>query len=137
MSALLQTLAIVLAAAALGWTVFFSFVVSPLAMSTLDAGRAKRFIRNSMKRGHPMLAGVAIASAGASALAGALGGGAIMSVSAALYLLAAWALAPQDVDHVPGERRRGRDAPRVVASIITVMILLILLTGILLIGLKV
>ncbi|TPW04505.1 MAG: hypothetical protein FD124_2578 [Alphaproteobacteria bacterium] len=42
MSQFVQGLGLILASMVLGWTILFSFVVSPQAFKTLDPGRAKR-----------------------------------------------------------------------------------------------
>ena len=134
MSQFVQGLGLVLAAMVLGWTILFSLVVSPQAFRTLDAGRAKRMIRDTMKRGHPM---VAMVAAGASALfAGAVGGAVVMASSAGLFLLAAYTLAPRDDPKVKAGHRK-TDSQRVVAAMLTVMITCVVIAGVVLIGLKI
>jgi hypothetical protein len=68
-----------------------------------------------MKRGHPILAGLAAAAGAAAFLAGAIGGAIVMLAGSALYLLSAWTLAPRD-DPKPAAGRRKLDTARVVAS---------------------
>ena len=53
-------LALVLAGAGIGWILLFSFVLSPTAFATLDVGRAERLVKNVMKAGHSMLAGICV-----------------------------------------------------------------------------
>lgn len=136
MSDLTQGLGLVLAAMTLGWTVLFSLVVSPQAFRTLDAGRAKRMIRDTMKRGYPMVAVMAGVAATAALLAGAIGGAIIMACSAALFLLAAYTLAPRD-DPKPKAGHRKTDTARVVAALLTLMISCAVTAGVVLIGMKI
>lgn len=136
MSQLVQGLGLVLAAMVLGWTILFSFVVSPQAFKTLDTGRAKRMIRETMKRGHPLVAMVAAAAAAFALFAGAVGGAIVMGCSAALFLLAAYTLAPRD-DAKPKAGTRKTDTARVVAAMLTVMITCVVIAGVVLIGMKI
>lgn len=136
MSEFSQGLGLVLAAMTLGWTVLFSVVVSPQAFRTLDAGRAKRMIRETMKRGHPMVALVAGGAAAAALFAGAIGGAVVMACSAALFILAAYTLAPRD-DAKPKAGHRKTDTARVVAALLTLMITCVVVAGVVMIGLKI
>jgi hypothetical protein len=136
MTQLTQGLGLVLAAMVLGWTILFSFVVSPQAFKTLDPGRAKRMIRETMKRGHPLVAMVAAGAAGAALFAGAIGGAIVMACSAAMFLLAAYTLAPRD-DPKPKAGTRKTDTARVVAAMLTVMITCVVIAGVVLIGMKI
>lgn len=136
MTQLTQGLGLVLAAMVLGWTVLFSLVVSPQAFKTLDAGRAKRMIRATMKTGHPLAAMVAGGAALAALFAGAIGGAIVMACSAALFLLAAYTLAPRD-DPKPKAGVRKTDTARVVAAMLTLMITCIVIAGVVLIGMKI
>lgn len=138
MSEFIQSLSLVLAAVVLGWSVMFSVVLSPQAFRTLDASRAKRMIRDTMKRGHPLLAGLSMAAAGAALLAGAMGGAVMMGLAAALFLLAAYTLSPVEDDgtKLAGGRRK-RDTARVVAASLTVMIICMVIAGVVLIGFRV
>ncbi|MDX2235226.1 MAG: hypothetical protein NW200_12080 [Hyphomonadaceae bacterium] len=136
MSQFTQTLGLVLAAIVLGWTILFSLVVSPQAFRTLDAGRAKRMIRDTMKRGHPLVAMVAAGAAAAALFAGAVGGAVVMASSAGLLLLAAYTLAPRD-DPKPKAGSRKTDTARVVAAMLTVMITCVVIAGVVLIGMRV
>lgn len=136
MMLLTQGLGLVLAAMVLGWTVLFSLVVSPQAFKTLDTGRAKRMIRATMKTGHPLAAMVAGAAAMAALFAGAIGGAIVMACSAALFLLAAYTLAPRD-DAKPKAGTRKTDTARVVAAMLTLMITCIVIAGVVLIGMKI
>lgn len=136
MTALTQGLGLVLAAMVLGWTVLFSLVVSPQAFKTLDAGRAKRMIRETMKRGHPIVAMVAGGAALSALFAGAVGGAIVMACAAALFVLAAYTLAPRD-DPKPKAGTRKTDTARVVAAMLTLMITCIVIAGVVLIGMKI
>jgi len=136
MSQFVQGLGLVLAAIVLGWTILFSLVVSPQAFKTLDAGRAKRLIRDTMKRGHPLVAMVAGAAAAAALFAGAIGGAIVMACSAALFMLAVYTLAPRD-DAKPKAGARKLDTARVVAAMLTVMITCVVMAGVVLIGMKI
>ena len=136
MSQFVQGLGLVLAAMVLGWTILFSLVVSPQAFRTLDAGRAKRMIRDTMKRGHPMVAMVAAGAAASALFAGAVGGAVVMASSAGLFLLAAYTLAPRDDPKVKAGHRK-TDSQRVVAAMLTVMITCVVIAGVVLIGLKI
>jgi dihydrodipicolinate synthase/N-acetylneuraminate lyase len=136
MGELTQGFGLVLAAMTLGWTVLFSLVVSPQAFRTLDAGRAKRLIRDTMKRGHPMVAGVAGVAAASALFAGAIGGAIVMACSAALFLLAAYTLAPRD-DAKPKAGHRKTDTARVVAAFLTLMIACTVAAGVVMIGMKI
>lgn len=136
MTALTQGLGLVLAAMVLGWTVLFSLVVSPQAFKTLDSGRAKRMIRDTMKRGHPLVAMVAAGAALAALFTGAVGGAIVMASSAALFMLAAYTLAPRD-DPKPKAGVRKTDTARVVAAMLTLMITCVVVAGVVLIGMKI
>ncbi len=136
MSQFVQGLGLILASMVLGWTILFSFVVSPQAFKTLDSGRAKRMIRETMKRGHPLVAMVAAGAAGSALFAGAIGGAIVMACSAAMFLLAAYTLAPRD-DAKPKAGTRKTDTARVVAAMLTVMITCVVIAGVVLIGMKI
>jgi hypothetical protein len=136
MSQFTQGFALILAAMVLGSTVLFSLVVSPQAFRTLDTGRAKRMIRDTMKRTHPIMAVAAIGAAAAALLAGAIGGAVVMASSAALFLLAAYTLAPRDDAKVKAGHRK-TDTQRIVAAMLTVMITCVVIAGVVLIGLKI
>jgi hypothetical protein len=136
MSQFSQGFALILAAMVLGSTVLFSLVVSPQAFRTLDTGRAKRMIRDTMKRTHPIMAVAAIGAAAAALLAGAIGGAVVMASSAALFLLAAYTLAPRDDAKVKAGHRK-TDTQRIVAAMLTVMITCVVIAGVVLIGLKI
>jgi len=136
MDKIAQGAALVLAGMALGWTAFFSFVIAPQAYRDLDQGRAGRFVRNAMKNGHPAVAGLAFASALAGLAALSIAGASVMAVAGVLYLLARWTLAPRD-DETPHGAKRRLTTARTVAAALTAMIMLVVLAGVVLIGLKV
>jgi hypothetical protein len=74
MQAAAQAAAIALAGASLGWIMLFSFVLSPVAFKQFDAGRAERLVKHVMNAGHGILGLIALASAAAALLAGAVAG---------------------------------------------------------------
>lgn len=122
-------IALMLAGATLGWTAFFSFVVSPQAFRELDHGRANRFVRNAMKVGHPPLAGLAFASGVAAILGASFAGAGVMVVAGVMYLLAAWTLAPRDDDRPPPGGKRKLQTARIVAAAITALLMVLVLIG--------
>jgi hypothetical protein len=119
MTDLAISLALILAGVTLGWTAFFSFIVSPQAFRELDHGRANRFVRNAMKTGHPVVAGLSFAAGVFAILNGALAGGGVMAITGVMYLLAAWTLAPRDDDRPPPGGKRKLSTARVVAAGLT------------------
>jgi hypothetical protein len=130
-------LALIFAGAALGWTGFFSFVVAPMAFRDLDQGRADRFVRNAMRNGHPVLAGLAWIAAGGALIAGALAGAVVLALAGAMYLLARWTLAPREDKRPPPGGKRVLKTSRIVASGMTAFIMLLVLAGAVLAGLKI
>lgn len=137
MEHLTLTVALVLAGATLGWTAFFSFIVSPQAFRDLDAGRANRFVRNAMKNGHPTLAALAFASAVLALLGAAFAGAGVMAVAGGMYLMATWALAPRDDALPPPGGKRKLATARIVAAGLTAGIMGLVLIGIALIAVRV
>jgi hypothetical protein len=137
MEPFLSQLALVLAGAIAGWTAFFSFVVAPQAFRDLDAGRAKRFIRNAMRTGHPLLAAASVGAGAVALLAGRVVSGSLLLSAAAFFLMAAYALAPRDDERPPPGGRRKLDTARVVASMVTAFILMVVIgaAGLLMAGL--
>jgi hypothetical protein len=129
--------AILLAGVTLGWTAFFSFVVSPQAFRELDHGRANRFVREAMKTGNPAVAGFAFASALLAVLGMAIAGGGVMAIAGVLYLLAAWTLAPRDDKLPPPGGRRRLSTARIVAAGLTAAIMVLVVLGVVLIALRV
>jgi hypothetical protein len=136
MSDLGQGAALMLSSFILGWTAFFSFLAAPQAFRDLDQGRANRFVRNAMKSGHPIVAGASFVTGVVGALGGAIAGGAIMGLAGVLYLMAAWTLAPRDDPRPIGGRRVLKTA-RVVASMLTALIMVVVLVGAILIAIKI
>jgi hypothetical protein len=125
MTELAQGLALVLAAFAAGWTAFFSLMIAPQAFRDLDQGRADRFVRNAMKGGHPVAAGVCAASGISAFMGGAPGGGAVIGLCAVMYVMAAWTLAPRSDTRPPPGGKRVLKTARIVASMITALIILV------------
>lgn len=123
------SLALILAGVTLGWTAFFSFIVSPLAFRELDHGRANRFVRNAMKTGHPALAGLAFASGLTALLGASIAGAGIMALAGAMYLLAAWTLAPRDDDRPPPGGKRKLSTARIVAAGMTAGLMALVAVG--------
>jgi hypothetical protein len=124
-----QELSLVLAAFAAGWTAYFSFMIAPQAFRDLDQGRADRFVRNAMKNGHPLAALVCVGSAVFAALSGAMGGATAIGLCAGMYLMAAWALAPRTDTRPPPGGKRVLKTARIVASMITALIILVALVA--------
>lgn len=135
MTELAQGIALVLAAFAAGWTAFFSFMIAPQAFRDLDQGRADRFVRNSMKGGHPVAAAICAGAGVAGFLGGAPGGGAVIGLCAVMYLMAAWTLAPRTDTRPPPGGKRVLKTARIVASMITALIILVAFAAIVMIAL--
>lgn len=132
-----QGAALVLAGMTLGWTAYFSFIIAPQAYRDLDQGRANRFVRNAMRNGHPTVALFSFIAGGAGAVAGAFAGGSVMALAGVLYLLARWTLSPRDDERPPPGGKRKLSTARIVAAGLTAMIMLLVIAGIVLIGLKI
>jgi hypothetical protein len=125
-----QAFAIVLAGASLGWIALFSFVLSPVAFKQLDAGRAERTVKHVMNAGHGILGLIALASAGAAFLAGAVAGAAVAAVAGAFAFMCKFALAPRDDKPIKGHRVL--KTARIVASGLTAFIMPVLVASIVL-----
>jgi hypothetical protein len=130
MTDLTLALAMILAGVTLGWTAFFSFIVSPQAFRELDHGRANRFVRNAMKTGHPALAGLAFGSGALAVLSASLAGGGVMAIVGVMYLLAAWTLAPRDDDRPPPGGKRKLSTARIVAAGLTAGLMALVLIAV-------
>src|SRR5512147_2796962 len=96
MQAIAQASAIILAGASLGWIMLFSFVLSPVAFKQFDAGRAERLVKHVMNEGHGILGLIALASAGAAFLAGAVAGASVAAVAGLFAIMCKFALAPRE-----------------------------------------
>lgn len=120
--------ALIFAGAGLGWIALFSFVLSPAAFATLDQGRAERLVKNVMKSGHSMLAGLCVISAIASLLSGSVAGAAIAAIAAVFALCCQWALAPREDKPIMGHRVL--KTARIVASGLTACIAPVLIAAI-------
>ena len=130
MQPIAQATAIVLAGASLGWIALFSFVLSPVAFKQFDAGRAERMVKHVMSAGHGILGLIAIASAIAALMAGAVGGALVAAVAGLFAFMCRFALAPREDKPVRGHRVL--KTARIVASGLTAFIMPILLASIVL-----
>ena len=130
MQPIAQAAAIVLAGASLGWIALFSFVLSPVAFKQFDAGRAERMVKHVMNAGHGILGLIAIASAIAALMAGAVGGALVAAVAGLFAFMCRFALAPRDDKPIKGHRVL--KTARIVASGLTAFIMPVLLAAIVL-----
>lgn len=128
MEQLAQVTAIILAGASLGWIMLFSFVLSPVAYTTFDQGRAERLVKQVMNRGHGLLGLIAIASGLAALLAGAPGGAVVAGVAGVFAFLCKFALAPREDKPLKGTRVL--KTARIVASGLTAFIMPVLIAAI-------
>lgn len=122
--------ALILLGASLGYILLFSFVVSPVAFKQFDAGRAERLVRHVMDAGHGLLAVIALISAVAALLSGAMAGAAVAGVAAIFAFMCKFALAPRDDKPISGHRVL--KTARVVASGLTAFIMPIVIASIVL-----
>ena len=125
-----QALAIVLAGAALGWIMLFSFVLSPVVFKNMDAGRAERLVKHVVKSGHGLLGLIALGSAAAALVSGAAGGAAVAAIAALFAFLCQFALAPREDKPIKGDRVL--KTARIVASGLTAAIMPVLIGAIVL-----
>jgi hypothetical protein len=125
-----QAFAITLAGASLGWIMLFSFVLSPVAFKQFDQGRAERLVKHVMNAGHGVLALIALASAAAALLAGAVAGAAVATTAGVFAFMCKFALAPRDDQPIMGHRVL--KTARVVASGLTAFIMPVLIAAIVL-----
>ena len=130
MQAAAQATAIVLAGVSLGWIALFSFVLSPAAFATFDAGRAERLVKYVMNRGHGILGLIALLSAVAALIAGAVAGASVAAVAGVFAFMCKFALAPRDDKPIKGHRVL--KTARIVASGLTAFIAPILIAAIVL-----
>jgi hypothetical protein len=130
MQATAQAFAIVLAGASLGWIALFSFVLSPVTYKTLDGGRAERLVKQVMNSGHGLLGLLALLSAAAALMAGAVAGAAVAAVGGLFAFMCKFALAPREDKPIKGHRVL--KTARVVASALTAFIMPILIASIVL-----
>lgn len=135
MEAISQATAIVLAGASLGWIMLFSFVLSPVAFKQFDAGRAERLVKHVMNAGHGILGLIALASAAAALMAGAIAGAATAAVAGVFAFMCKFALAPREDRPIKGHRVL--KTARIVASGLTAFIIPILIAAIVLTLLKI
>ncbi len=125
-----QAFAIILAGASLGWIMLFSFVLSPVAYKTFDQGRAERLVKGVMNSGHGILGLIALASAIAALMAGAVAGASVAGVASAFAFLCRFALAPREDKPIKGHRVL--KTARIVASGLTAFIMPVLIAAIVL-----
>ena len=125
-----QALAITLAGASIGWILLFSFVVSPVAYTTFDQGRAERLVKQVMNQGHGLLGLIAFGAAIAALLAGAPGGASVAAIAGVFAFLCKFALAPRDDKPIQGHRVL--KTARIVASGLTAFIAPVLIAAIVL-----
>lgn len=130
MEAISQATAIVLAGASLGWIALFSFVLSPVAFKQFDAGRAERLVKHVMNAGHGILGLIALASAVAALMAGAVAGASVAAVAGLFAFMCKFALAPREDKPIKGHRVI--KTARIVASGLTAFIAPILIAAIVL-----
>jgi cellobiose-specific phosphotransferase system component IIC len=130
-----QAFSIILAGASLGWITLFSFVLSPVAFKQFDPGRAERLVKHVMNAGHGILGLIALCSAGAALLAGAVAGAAIAGVAAAFAFLCKFALTPREDRPIQGHRVV--KTARIVASGLTAFIMPVLIASIVLTMLRI
>jgi uncharacterized membrane-anchored protein len=130
MQAASQALAIILAGASLGWIMLFSFVLSPVAYKTFDQGRAERLVKGVMNSGHGILGLIALASAVAAFLAGAIAGASVAAVGGLFAFMCKFALAPREDKPIKGHRVL--KTARIVASGLTAFIAPVLIAAIVL-----
>ena len=119
--------ALILLGASLGYILLFSFVVSPVAFKQFDAGRAERLVRHVMDAGHGLLGVIALISALAALLSGAMAGAAVAGVAAIFAFMCKFALAPRDDKPISGHRVL--KTARVVASGLTAFIMPIVIAS--------
>jgi hypothetical protein len=122
--------ALILLGASLGYILLFSFVLSPVAFKQFDAGRAERLVRHVMDAGHGLLGVVALISALAALLSGAMAGAAVAGVAAVFAFMCKFALAPRDDKPISGHRVL--KTARVVASGLTAFIIPVVIASIVL-----
>lgn len=125
-----QATAIVLAGASLGWIALFSFVLSPVAFDTFDAGRAERLVKHVMNRGHGLLGLIAFLSAIAALIAGAVAGASVAAIAGLFAFMCKFALAPREDKPIKGHRVL--KTARIVASGLTAFIAPVLIAAIVL-----
>jgi hypothetical protein len=130
MQATAQAIAIVLAGASLGWIMLFSFVLSPAAFATFDAGRAERLVKYVMNRGHGILGLIALLSGLAALMAGAVAGASVAAIAGVFAFMCKFALAPRDDKPIKGHRVL--KTARIVASGLTAFIAPVLIASIVL-----
>lgn len=130
MQEIAQATAIVLAGASLGWIALFSFVLSPVAFDTFDAGRAERLVKHVMNRGHGLLGLIAFLSAIAALIAGAVAGASVAAIAGLFAFMCKFALAPREDKPIKGHRVL--KTARIVASGLTAFIAPVLIAAIVL-----
>lgn len=130
MQAVAQATSIVLSGASLGWIILFSFVLSPVAFKTFDAGRAERIVKMVMNSGHGILGLIAFAAGAAGFFSGAIAGGSVAMVGGAFAFMCKFALAPREDKPIKGHRVV--KTARIVASGLTAFIMPVMFAAIVL-----
>jgi hypothetical protein len=125
-----QAFALILAGASLGWIMLFSFVLSPVAFKTFDAGRAERMVKHVMNAGHGILGLIAIGSGVAALMAGAVAGACVAAVAGLFAFMCKFALAPREDKPIKGHRVL--KTARIVASGLTAFIAPVIIASIVL-----
>jgi hypothetical protein len=125
-----QFFAIVLAGVSLGWIMLFSFVLSPVAYKALDGGRAERLVKQVMNSGHGLLGLIAFLFAIAALISGSVAGAAVAAIAGFFAFLCKFALAPRDDKPIRGHRVV--KTARIVASMLTALLMPILIAAIVL-----
>lgn len=108
----------------------FSFVLSPVAFKTFDAGRAERLVKHVMNAGHGILGLIALLSGVAALMAGAVAGASVAAVAGLFAFMCKFALAPRDDKPIKGHRVV--KTARIVASGLTAFIMPVLIAAIVL-----
>ena len=130
MQAVAQATSIVLSGASLGWIILFSFVLSPVAFKTFDAGRAERIVKMVMNSGHGILGLIAFTAGAAGFFSGAIAGGSVAMVGGAFAFMCKFALAPREDKPIKGHRVV--KTARIVASGLTAFIMPVMFAAIVL-----
>ncbi|MBX3511481.1 MAG: hypothetical protein KF700_09780 [Hyphomonadaceae bacterium] len=130
MQEIAQASAIVLAGVSLGWIALFSFVLSPVAYRTFDGGRAERLVKQVMNSGHGLLGLIALASAVAALVSGAIAGASVAALAGVFAFMCRFALAPREDKPIKG--KRVLKTARIVASGLTAFLMPMLIAAIVL-----
>jgi hypothetical protein len=125
-----EAISLILGGASLGWVLLFSFVAAPTAYKIFDGGRADRVVKETIKAGHGVLAGVILLAALAGLFSGSIAGAVVYGVAAIFTLCCQWALAPRTDKPIIGHKVY--KTARIVASALTASVLPIVIAAIVL-----